>query len=384
MASPSHQSQQPTYSREADSETLRVRYVALEVQTQPDTFRSARREVMRSEKAYIVGGMFGLEVSADRPSPPPFVQPDSIMLLNARCGIYVVIKWLKPKRIWMPSYMCGSMLQGVAGVPVSFYPVDEDLTVCSLDGLEPGDLAIIIDYFGFPAAPWIFEEAKSRGAWVLEDACQALLTCGLGSRSDFLLFSARKFLGVPDGGILTPLQDPPPGSRHLYEAPHSWVLKSLQASIERREFDHHGRNRQWFSLFQELEHACPVGAFSISEISKLLLQHAIDYAHIAHKRRENYLRLLKRLEDIALFPHLPQGIVPLGFPVRLEKRDRVRQALFAADIYPPVHWPIANLVPDSFRASHRLSRRIITLVCDQRYSLSDMDRTADVILNALA
>ena len=45
-------------------------------------------------------------------------------------------------------------------------------------------------------------EVKKCGAWLLEDACQALLSDEVGRFSDFVLYSPRKFLGVPDGGVL--------------------------------------------------------------------------------------------------------------------------------------------------------------------------------------
>jgi hypothetical protein len=71
--------------------------------------------------------------------------------------------------------------------------------------------------------------------------------------------------------------------------------------------------------------------------------------------------------------------VPLGFPVRLRNRDTVRQGMFKHDIYPPVHWPIKGKVPVEFRASHRLARQVMTIPCDQRYSVEEMKRVAGVL-----
>ncbi len=44
------------------------------------------------------------------------------------------------------------------------------------------------------------------------------------------------------------------------------------------------------------------------------------------------------------------------------------------EIYPAVHWPIADVVPPEFETSHRLAGEIMTLPCDQRYDRSDMER----------
>jgi hypothetical protein len=75
-------------------------------------------------------------------------------------------------------------------------------------------------------------------------------------------------------------------------------------------------------------------------------------------------------------------VVPLGFPVRLKNRDQVQQNLFKHKIYPPVHWPIKDVVPETFIESHLLSDQILTLVCDQRYDFDEMELTATLFLQA--
>lgn len=89
--------------------------------------------------------------------------------------------------------------------------------------------------------------------------------------------------------------------------------------------------------------------------------------------------LAEGLREMAIFPDLPEGVVPLGFPVRMAERDAARQRLFAEDIYPPVHWPIEDVVPPEFQSSHRLARWIMTLPCDQRCSPDDLDRALAIL-----
>jgi hypothetical protein len=119
----------------------------------------------------------------------------------------------------------------------------------------------------------------------------------------------------------------------------------------------------------------------MSELSADLLT-AIDFAEVAERRRSNYGRLLSQLHDRAVLPALADGVVPLGFPVRLRRRDRVRQALFANEIFAPTHWPIEGLVPEVFTGSLALAAEILTLPCDQRYEAGDMDQIAEVVTAA--
>jgi dTDP-4-amino-4,6-dideoxygalactose transaminase len=252
-----------------------------------------------------------------------------------------------------------------------------------LDHIQPGDLVILIEYFGFPGdVSWI-TQVKERRAWVLEDAAQALLSDRVGQPADFVVFSPRKSVGVPDGGILVVNCEIDLSDVRLEKPPAKWWLKALMASVLRREFDIHGGSRYWFELFQEVETGRLIGAYAMSELSWTLLRHSFDYLAIAQRRVANYRLLLNKLGDIALFTHLPENVVPLGFPLRVRRRDSLRQILFDNQIYPPVHWPTQGIVPQEFSESHKLADEIMTLPCDQRYGGEDMERMASIILKEL-
>lgn len=337
----------------------------------------------------IIGGMFGLgETSNPSRSMPPFLRGNSILLANARSGIALLIELLSPAHVWMPSYLCEVMIKAVDELrtSVKFYEVDYDLSLSSsewLDSVQPNDLVVLIDYFGFPSDPYWIKLAKERGARVLEDGCQALLSEEAGRFSDFVLFSPRKFVGVPDGGILVYNHEIACDAIKIETPPSAWWLKAFSASVLRRDFDLHGGNRRWFELFQETEDEGPIGPYAMSEFSRVLLQHGFDYSMIAEKRVENYELLANELREFALFPSLPSGVVPLGFPIRVKDRDRVRQVLFSHEIYPPVHWPIQGVVPEEFSDSHKLASEIMTLPCDQRYGEDDMMRMIAVVLKEM-
>jgi dTDP-4-amino-4,6-dideoxygalactose transaminase len=340
----------------------------------------------RSGKTRIIGGMFGLEMGTPQPcSQPPFLKEGHVYLANARSGIFLLCKCLSPPSVWIPSYLCGSMVEALekAQARTKYYEVDYHLNVTSLGWLESvqrDDLVILVDYFGFPCDPTLAACVKARGAWVLEDACQALLSGQANVHSDFVLFSPKKFLGVPDGGILVFKRDMELGEIRLQSPPASWWLKTLRSTVLRRQFDISGGDREWLHLFQETGLHSPIGFYAMSELSKTLLVHGFDYPAIAKRRIHNFEVLDNQLGDLALFSCLPEKTVPLGFPIRLKNRGQVRQLLFEHDIYPPVHWPIQALVPKEFRESHRLAAEIMTLPCDQRYDSQEMKRMASLVL----
>lgn len=340
---------------------------------------------MEKIESKIIGGMFGLEEPAiASASPPPFLSEQSLFFVNARSAIRFLVERLCPPIVWLPSYLCPAILDATepTRTKISFYAIGADLAQQSdgwLDRLGKGDLVVVIDFFGFPHDEASTRRAQERGAWVLEDACQALLSERVGAAADFVVFSPRKFVGVPDGGILNFRRDHDLKSINLEEPPPEWWLKAWWATILRREFDLHGGSRDWFRLFQQVEADPPIGMYAMSELSRLLVTTGICYADVAQRRIKNYNLLLNTIGDLALFPSLPADVVPLGFPIRARNRDSLQEKLFAGQIYPPVHWPIAGVVPPEFEQSHQLSSEILTLPCDQRYGEADMERMASII-----
>jgi hypothetical protein len=202
----------------------------------------------------------------------------------------------------------------------------------------------------------------------------------VGGISDFVLFSLRKWIGVPDGGILRFPESLALGDISMETPTTTWWLKALQATVIRREFDDGLPTREWFNLFKEAEDGAPTGPYAMSQLARAIFEYSVDYSIIAQRRIDNFRALLERLVNYAVFPEIRPDVVPLGFPVRVGNRDAVRQALFDHQIYPPVHWQIDGVIPPKYEDSHRLARQIMTLPCDQRYGPKDMERMADVFL----
>jgi len=342
----------------------------------------------------IIGGVFALEepnAEILQSRKWPFQQPNVLHLANGRGAFWLLANRLRPKIVWLPSYLCSSIIDGflAAKVAVRFFPVGRDLRCESdswLQHVEPGHMVLRIHYFGFPNLDPVFQEAIAQGACLVDDAAQALLSDGLGDGAEFVVFSPRKFVGVPDGGCLVMNHSTLFNSSELPTAPEAWWQESLSAITLRQSFDRGDNNRSWFSRYQAAETLAPAKAYAMSEMTHRLLTRGIDFDAIATRRRDNFRALLEYLADVAIFHDLPDGVVPLGFPIRVRQRDAIRQFLFERHIYPPVHWPLKTnvcIVSDSFKASHRLANEIMTLPCDQRYDGGEMERMSAALREAL-
>lgn len=338
---------------------------------------------------HLLGGVFALDVS--RPpeeASPSFLSGDYLAMVNVRSCLYVLLRELQPKRVWMPGYLCESIVTAAefARANISFYEMGYDLKAIGDDWLEkvqPRDLVVVIAYFGFPADRTICRIAKERGAFVVLDASQALLEQDSATPADYVLYNPRKFLGVPDGGIIQIRTALRLGDVTLVPPDERWWLDALDALLWRRDFDGGNGNREWFPRFRAVEAAQPTGAFSMSELTQRILRWGVDYEEMATRRRENYLALAATLEDIAMFPELPDDVVPLGFPVRVQRRAEVLAKLFENQIFPPIHWSVPDAVPSSYREARQLAADIMTLPCDQRYTPDHMLHQVQILREAL-
>jgi len=330
--------------------------------------------------------MFGREHLGRRARAARFLREPAMRVVNARSAIFLALRSVRPQTVWLPSYLCAAVADAcvAANAATAFYPVDAHLRIApsAFARVRRGDMVVVIDYFGFPHPPAIFRALRRAGAVVLEDASQAMFSAGVGRWADFVAYSPRKFVGVAEGGILA-LRRGRSATVTLARPPARWLRTARDAIRARTRFDA-SRTRAtagWFRLFQKAEHGQPLGAYAMTMETERCLRR-LDVGAIAAARRRNYTTLLRTLSPRAVFPALPAGVVPLGFPIRLaseDARERLRLDLIDERIFPPVHWRLGGVVPRRFGPSHALAKTILTLPCDQRYGPADMRRIASVV-----
>ena len=177
--------------------------------------------------------------------PPRFLRGRQRLLATARAAVKLLVEALRPATVWLPSYICGVVIEAARepGVRVRFYTVGESLQIVEdgwLAEILAGDLVIFVDYFGFDTWSSHGAQAKLRGARVVEDACQAMLNKNFSRHSDYVIFSPRKFIGVPDGGVLLSGKNAVLSDAYLPSSPAKWLFRTTKAAILRSEFDRHG------------------------------------------------------------------------------------------------------------------------------------------------
>lgn len=353
-------------------------------------FKPFLDEFMLASK--IIGGMFGLEprqkyVESTNHSVAELFSKHHFDVTNTRSGLYCLGLTLKPKAVWLPSYLCRSILDGVKGLPIDirFYELDDQLKMTRMDEVvdlvQEGDFFLFINYFGFVNDLEIIDVLRKKGIVIIEDSSQALLTSHDSFRSDFALFSFRKFAGIPDGGLVWMKKKI--NVTAIDPIPEEWEATVQDCARARYEFDQSGRNNDWFRKFQRMERLQPSGPIGMSQLSRDICLRHLDWNTIRQKRVENYKVLWNSLHSLAVMPFPRTETVPLGFPIRVPHRQKLLKVLYENSIFPAIHWAIPDEVPAYFKSCRQLSSEIMTIPCDQRYGPDDMNRIATIVMEQL-
>ncbi|SAK99816.1 hypothetical protein AWB77_06024 [Caballeronia fortuita] len=313
-----------------------------------------------------IGGYFELELAP--PHDP--VGPHLLAFQSARAAFRALLAAGAPRRVWMPRYICDSMLAPLTalGIEIAFYALDDTLAVASDVTLAPHDWLLYVNYFGVCDAQETALLARFDPSRVVLDRSQAFFASSKACLAE--LQSPRKFFGMPDGGLLrtsVPVDQPGAIDAHsLARMPH--LLKRLYSAQEGYD--------DFRQAEQTLIDTTPEG---MSQLSRHLYA-SVDKTRARVRRNANFATLHERvghLNALALDADAIDG--PLCYPL-LTPCDGLRDALLRERIFTPTYWPDvkARSAPGAFE--RHLVDHCIALPCDQRYGADDMERIARVVL----
>ena len=244
----------------------------------------------------------------------------------ARWALADAVRLLGAKRVLVPVFICREVLAGVraGGAEPVLYPVGRDLKP---GALPDGDAALAVNYFGFPQ-----ELEAFAGLPVIEDNAHGLFSRGLGTRTALGVFSQRKTVPLADGGALAvndeSLWTKAPPQLPAAESPRP-ELAFLRRRRALRAVSPLLGARGTLAAIRAIRRLKPEPAASNPDAERLMPFgpepstealapiDAVDAAAEVARRRELYAlcaRALRGFEPV--FPALPEGCCPYGYPFR--------------------------------------------------------------------
>ena len=269
-------------------------------------------------------------------------------------------------KVLLPSYLCREVVEAFksSGAEVEYYGIDRE---CGFD-LEELEkkidsrtrLVCLVHYFGFPRhLDEVRSMTRKKRVWFVEDCAHALFgrtTNGwLGEFGDAAVFSLRKSLPVPDGGALL-MKDGPvkTASVRMKSDGRAAFLGTAKLLFKRFLWSIQLPPMTWMrdrpgGVADSPETLGAAGrGHAMSGMSWRVLGNC-DIKAISSARRSNFAFYIRALDAARwmepLFMELPDGVVPLSFPVLVRDRDGIRNALGKKGIFLNAGFPEAASSP---------------------------------------
>lgn len=354
----------------------------------------------------------------------------TLFFSSGRAALYAALCAEKTEaslQVVLPNYLCSSVIDAVndAGLVYSFYHIQDSLypdmdslvgSVCATedsrykkdtrsenesrfknDSKSQNDsrsrtAIILINYFGLLDLNETIEAIRKQvpEPIIMLDDVQNYYGFETESDYDYAFTSLRKWFPVPDGGIL----------KVKNKAKRKALLEVYDLMNDSNLFVSYKLSGDLLKSYREvikdevcleliekgeelLDHNYKC---RISDISYKLFNTYIkkEQENAANRRKDNARYLHEGLLKLNIKHIYKESAVPLFIPVFLDsdKRDVVRKKMFDNNIFCPVHWKKTK-ESDSLTVSNILYDMELSLICDQRYNLSDMDRILEILKQTL-
>lgn len=309
-----------------------------------------------------IGGYFGLETQA---GVPLTWFDQALAVQSGRMALHLALP-VVPATLWLPAYFCPPVIDalGKSGWAIRRYPLGEDFGPG--ESVQPGasDRVLLVDYFGLTAAALDCAIQRFGAERCIVDACMALFAephTGVPTA-----YSPRKFVGLPDGGLLL---GPMPTVR-LSSIDETASLQRCTHLLKRAAGDVQGGRDDFAAAEASLE--SDLSPRIMSRLTRHWLG-GIDFPQTAARRRSNATRLSAGLAALGFKGIVASGsAVPMCWPVPGLDPRVWRPRLAEHGIYCANYWPGLDL-PTSDRIGRLLAEGCTCLPIDQRYGDADMD-----------
>ena len=314
-----------------------------------------------------IGGYFELEL----PNRGQFLHDDGLLLNSGRNALEYVLRTLGGvKGLYIPYYTCDVVMEPIEklNIPHTFYQINSKLEIENLPSLKSGDYLIYTNYFGLKDE-YITALADQYGRQLIVDNAQAWFAEPIKGVST--IYSPRKYVGVPDGGVAYSLKhiDVNSFEQDLSYDRCAHLLKRIDLAPSEGYADFKSNSVRLIGQ--------PIKR--MSELTRRMLS-SIDFEFVKTRRRENFDYLYEHLCKTNRFdiPLLDSFSCPMVYPY-LTEDEKLRRKLIENKVFVATYWPNVKEWAKEGMLEHDLSDKLIPIPVDQRYGLEDMNKVMTII-----
>lgn len=338
----------------------------------------------------VIGGEFEIDVQQhyqQRNAAPEGV----VTYASGRSAIYNILAYLKEKSgiksVLFPDYLCESVYQMAEKnqMEVEFYELDEQLNPILKDlqsKYDQSKAVLLINYFGLKDCKSMVEQLRSvhKEMVIILDNVQAPYEMLNVTDADYTFSSFRKAFPVADGSWVLSKKDSLPQYNQVNEFAQYKIAASYLKAIRDQ---HLFKDEVYLDLFHKGEVKIDDDyQTDMTQLSKDILAN-MEWNRWAILRKRNAEVIVEGLKQLGITPivEVNEKQVPLFVPIRIENRDKVRKAMFTNNIFLPVHWPVEQEYKDRLKRGADLAEDELSIIVDQRYTVSDMKRILSILEN---
>ena len=315
-------------------------------------------------------------------------------VLSGRTGLYMIAEELKAtvKKILLPNYCCGTMIApfSIHGYDVLFYDAfDTDKVIVD----NETQAILIMSYFGFMSDK-IYNFAlrcKSVGKIIIIDATQTAFShSDLYQLADYIIVSYRKWFDC----LCAVVYSKDGFKTSIMACSNNFFNKTWRSAARKKRDYLNGfikNKKEYLTLYAIANQNLSSDYVGYTaDVSEIYIMNNVDSYMLRKSRRDNAEFLIKEVKKLInqykvqlIFDNIEAEDCPLFLPILVDEgqREVIRNFLITHKIYCPIHWPIDERYPYQTTSYHR---RELSLICDQRYGIREMQQQAFMLRQALS
>lgn len=293
-----------------------------------------------------------------------FQGENNIIRLNTgRAGIYHAVRCFDVKKVYLPVYECDSVREFLINnnIEVKYYRIDKNFK--PVIETNEKDFAIVFsNYYGIMSRKH-FDSFINNFNNVIIDNAQAFFFKPIENCMN--VYSCRKFIGVPDGCYVIGNNV----NRFEYEKDYSsdtakFLLERIEYGCEGKAYEDRKENEKRIDTFE---------VKSMSDLTRKILDGSNYYKNI-ETRNDNFKyarELFDSINLINLDSFVDNDTVPMVYPLLIEK-DLI-DILKQSKVFQGHWWEYLVNETSEDMFENKLSKYIIPITIDQRYTKEDID-----------
>lgn len=293
-------------------------------------------------------------------------------LNSGRTAIYHAFRLTGCETVWLPYYQCDTVREFLLRKKqkIKYYHIDGNFNPVDLTP-EKNEAVLLVNYYGVMSFDRM-KELASKYDNVIIDNSQGFFTEPI--ENCFNVYSARKFVGVPDGAYVVGKN----ADRFTDEYEQGYSSDTAVFLLQRAEYGCEGKTYKSRSVN---EHRIDTEDIMLmSPLTRKILD-ATDYEIIKEKRRENFAyaqEIFGEINKIDAEKYYDETCVPMVYPLVVED-DGLLDRLLENKHFQGHWWSYLLDEVEENTFEYWISRYVIPITIDQRYGKKELDFVRSIV-----